>query len=303
MKNNPYFGPLTLLAGVLIFSTNGFWQAIAPDGATPYVVAASRLLIGGIALSLWCLVRYRKIHLHVWDWKAIGIYAVALWLYQICFFQGVHLIGVAVGTVIAVGSTPIFTGLIQAFLYKEKPDSLWYIATAFAIAGLVLVNMVDSVSFAWYAVILPLLAGLTLAISVIVAPRIAEPHSAEEGMAIVMLIGAVLMLPFFVIFPTDWIMTPKGLLCVGMLGVVNSALAFTLELIGFKHTPTLIASTLTLGEPMGAAVIGIFVLNEPSTVASVTGILLLFVSILILVIGPELKSKLKRNPSLAKAQA
>ena len=98
-------------------------------------------------------------------------------------------------------------------------------------------------------------------------------------------------------------MTPKGLLCVGMLGVVNSALAFTLELIGFKHTPILIASTLTLGEPMGAAVIGIFVLNEPSTVASVTGILLLFVSILILVIGPELKSKLKRNPSLAKAQA
>ena len=123
------------------------------------------------------------------------------------FFQGVHLIGVAVGTVVAVGSTPIFAGLIQAFLYKEKPDLLWYIATAFAIVGLVLVNMVDDMSFAWYAVILPLLAGFTLAVSVIVAPRVAQPHSAEEGMAIVMLLGSVLMLPFFVLFPIDWMFT------------------------------------------------------------------------------------------------
>lgn len=295
MKSNPYYGPLTLLAAVLIFSTNGFWQAIAPEGATPYVVAASRLWIGGLTLALWCLVRYRKIHLRGWNWKAIGTYAVALWLYQIFFFQGVYIIGVAVGTVIAVGSTPIFTGLIQALIYKERPDSLWYIATLFAIIGLVLVNMVDAMSFSWYAVILPLLAGLTLAISVIVAAEVAKVHSAEEGMAIVMLLAAALMLPFFMLFPVEWMATPKGMLCVAMLGIVNSALAFTLELIGFKNTPTLIASTLTLGEPMGAALIGIFVLNEPSTLASVSGIVLLFISILILVIGPEFKRRLKDN--------
>ena len=217
--------------------------------------------------------------MHGWDWKAITIYAVALWLYQIFFFQGVHLIGVAVGTVIAVGSTPIFTGLIQAFLYKDKPDLLWYIATLLAIAGLVLVNMVDGVDFVWYAVILPLLAGLTLAVSVIVAPRVAQPHSAEEGMTIAMLMAACLMLPFFFIFPTEWIFTPRGALCVGMLGVVNAALGFTLELIGFKNTP-------------GAALIGIFILNEPYTMESVTGIVLLFLSIIILIVGPELKQRL-----------
>ena len=198
----------------------------------------------------------------------------------------------AVGTVIAVGSTPIFAGLIQAFLYKDKPDLLWYIATLLAIAGLVLVNMVDGVDFVWYAVILPLLAGLTLAVSVIVAPRVAQPHSAEEGMTIAMLMAACLMLPFFFIFPTEWIFTPRGALCVGMLGVVNAALGFTLELIGFKNTPTLIASTLTLGEPMGAALIGIFILNEPYTMESVTGIVLLFLSIIILIVGPELKQRL-----------
>lgn len=59
-------GPLTMLAGVLLFSTNGFWQAVAPEGATPYVIGAARLLIGSATLGLWCLIRYRKIHLIGW---------------------------------------------------------------------------------------------------------------------------------------------------------------------------------------------------------------------------------------------
>ena len=118
-----------------------------------------------------------------------------------------------------------------------------------------------------------------------------RPHSAEEGMTIAMLIAACLMLPFFFIFPTEWIFTPRGALCVGMLGVVNAALGFTLELVGFKNTPTLIASTLTLGEPLGAALIGVFVLEEPYTAESLAGIVLLFLSILLLIVGPELKRR------------
>ena len=80
-------GPLTMLAGVLLFSTNGFWQAVAPEGATPYVVGAARLLIGTVTLGLWCLVRYHKIHLTGWHWKAVLVYAFCLWLYQILFFS------------------------------------------------------------------------------------------------------------------------------------------------------------------------------------------------------------------------
>lgn len=99
----------------------------------------------------------------------------------------------------------------------------------------------------------------------------------------------------FVLFPIEWMFTPQGALCVAMLGVVNSALAFTLELIGFKNTPILVASTLTLGEPMGAAVIGICVLNEPYTAESLLGIALLFMAILILIVGPELKFRVKNR--------
>ena len=48
-------GPFVLLAAMLLFSTNGMWMAIAPDGATPFVVGASRVVIGTMTIGLWCL--------------------------------------------------------------------------------------------------------------------------------------------------------------------------------------------------------------------------------------------------------
>ena len=284
-------GPLTMLAGVLLFSTNGFWQAVAPEGATPYVVGTARLLIGTVTLGLWCLVRYHKIHLTGWHWKAVLVYAFCLWLYQILFFNGVLLIGVAIGTVISIGSTPIFAGLIQAILFRKKPDALWVIATVLAISGLILVNMVEGTDFAWYAIFLPLLAGLCTAINVMAGQSVSQTHSAEEGMALVMFFSTLLMIPFFFLFPTDWLFTSRGALCVSMLGVVNAGLAFSLQLVGLKNTPMLIASTLTLGEPMGAALIGIFILNEPCTLHSVLGITFIFLSIILLIFGPELQKR------------
>ena len=295
-------GPLTMLAGVLLFSTNGFWQAVAPDGATPYVIGAARLLIGTVTLGLWCLIRYRKIHLIGWHWKAVFVYAFCLFLYQVLFFNGVLLIGVAIGTVISIGSTPIFAGLIQAVWYKNKPDGLWYIATLLAIVGLILVNMVEGTDFAWYAVFLPLLAGLCSAINVMAGQSVSQTHSAEEGMALVMFFSTLLMIPFFILFPTDWLFTSRGALCVGMLGVVNAGLAFSLQLAGLKNTPTLIASTLTLGEPMGAALIGIFILDEPCTLESVLGIVLIFLSIIILILGPEIKCRLLQKKSFMQSE-
>lgn len=295
-------GPLTMLAGVLLFSTNGFWQAVAPDGATPYVIGAARLFIGTVTLGLWCLIRYRKIHLIGWHWKAVFVYAFCLFLYQVLFFNGVLLIGVAIGTVISIGSTPIFAGLIQAVWYKNKPDGLWYIATLLAIVGLILVNMVEGTDFAWYAVFLPLLAGLCSAINVMAGQSVSQTHSAEEGMTLVMFFSTLLMIPFFILFPTDWLFTSRGALCVGMLGVVNAGLAFSLQLAGLKNTPTLIASTLTLGEPMGAALIGIFILDEPCTLESVLGIVLIFLSIIILILGPEIKCRLLQNKSVAQSE-
>ena len=109
-------GPLLVLAGSLCFSTSGFLQAIAPDQATPYVVAGMRMLIGATALFLFSVLTGKKLNLRNWPVKNLMAYTLALWTYQIAFFNSLLFVGVAVGTVVSIGVTPIASGIMSCSL-------------------------------------------------------------------------------------------------------------------------------------------------------------------------------------------
>ena len=81
--------------------------------------------------------------------------------------------------------------------------------------------------------------------------------------------------------------TPVGALVALHLGVVTTAIAFSLTLAGLKVTPAATASTLSLAEPLSAACLGIFFLHEPLSLSAAVGIALIFGSVLILVACPS----------------
>ena len=64
-------GPLLILLGALCFSTTGTVQALSPEGATPYVIGALRMLVGGLALLLWCAFRGELPRF--WRWPMRGV--------------------------------------------------------------------------------------------------------------------------------------------------------------------------------------------------------------------------------------
>ncbi len=45
----------------------------------------------------------------------------------------------AIGTVVALGSAPVVTGLLDAGLRSRRPERRWWAATALALVGLALV--------------------------------------------------------------------------------------------------------------------------------------------------------------------
>ena len=55
--------------------------------------------------------------------------------YQLCFFSAVRLTGVAVGTVVAIGSGPVLTGLISRLTGGGPLTVRWMVATAGAVGG------------------------------------------------------------------------------------------------------------------------------------------------------------------------
>lgn len=277
-------GPFFVLIGALCFSTSGFFQALAPEGATPYVVAGSRMLLGSFALFLFLKVRGVSLTFKNWCWRYVLIYAVALWLYQIAFFNSVLIVGVAVGTVVSVGVTPFFCGIVYALQEKRLPNRAWAVSTAIAVLGLVLINSMDGAAFEVWELLLPIFAGACYSIEISVAKHLTEKHSAEEAMMIITGLVGLGLLPFFAYFPVQWVFTPRGFAIAMALGVMTCALAFTFTVEGLKTTSAPVGATLALAEPLGAALLGILVLSEPSTPTSILGIGLMMASVFVLVV-------------------
>ena len=128
-------GALLVIAAAVLWGTTGTAQALAPAGAHPIVVGTMRLVVGGLTILSFALVQGglsldRSLPIPV---TLIGGLTVAA--YQLCFFAAVYRTGVAVGTVVAIGSSPVMAGLLDLFVERRPPRGIWYLATAMAIAG------------------------------------------------------------------------------------------------------------------------------------------------------------------------
>src|SRR3546814_10052825 len=102
-----------------------------------------RLLIGGTALALVGLslgvrARRRTAEPPRYRPRTIGLMAVtgvSLAAYQPLFFLGTERNGVAVGTVVALGSAPVLAGLLEWALTRRLPSITWIGATVLALSG------------------------------------------------------------------------------------------------------------------------------------------------------------------------
>ena len=129
-----------VLLAAALFGTTGTAQALGPTSTTPLGVGAARLVVGGLALlAVLPLVGVRPSRaVALWRTPTGLVAGLCTALYQLCFFAGVQRAGVAVGTLVAIGSGPVLTGLLAGRLLGERPGRTWLAATGLCLAGLAL---------------------------------------------------------------------------------------------------------------------------------------------------------------------
>src|SRR4051812_13462976 len=121
---------LMVLLAAVCFGTTGTAQALGPDGLAPTSIGAARILVGG---ALLLLVGGRMVHRL--PRRPLLIAATAVAGYQVSFFAAVADTGVAVGTIVAIGSGPALAGALEWALMGTVPTKAWAAATALACAG------------------------------------------------------------------------------------------------------------------------------------------------------------------------
>lgn len=282
-------GSLLVFLGALCFSGSGTIQALAPDEATPFIVGALRLLVAGMFLIAWCYGKRLFQPLKA-DYFKLFLSASALAGFQITFFLGVQKAGVAAGTVVTIGTTPIMAAVFGLLFYGEIPSKNWYVSTAMAIFGLVLLNLNGTETFSVTALLFPLSAGTIYAFYLSQSKDLVRENSPELVMTYLFLIASCLLIPIWVFFPCAWILSIRGITVALGLGILTTALAYCLVMAGLKNCDTAKAATLSLGEPLGAAVLGFAVLHEALNLCGLIGIAAIFASVLILVYQPGKKN-------------
>ena len=260
-----------LLAAVL-FGTTGTSQALGPDGTTPLGVGAARLAVGGLALLLVLPLLGGRTRDAVALWRTpLGLAAgLCTALYQVCFFAGVDRVGVAVGTLVTIGSGPVFAGLLAAVLLGERPARAWGVATALCVAGLALLSG-GGLSGEPLGIALALLSGLAYAAYTVAAKSLMRSQGSSTVMASAFGLGGLVLLPVLAVQPVGWLATPGGVLLAGYLGLVTTTLAYVLFGRGLAVLPAGPVTTLVLAEPLVATALGVGLLDESLSAAGVAG--------------------------------
>ncbi len=273
---------LVLLAAVL-FGTTGTAQALGPETTTPLQVGAARLGVGGLLLAVVAMRThgYRPV-LALLGRPAGWVATLGVAIYQPAFFVGTQRGGVAVGTLVALGSAPLFAGALSAVVDHRPPSRTWYAGTSLALAGLVTLTMVGAdVALDPFGVVASLTAGAGYAAFTVAGGRLLA--SGGQSLAIAGAsfgAAAVLLAPFLV--GATWLLTPAGAGLALWLGVVPTAVAYLVFFRGLAALEPATVTTLTLAEPLVATALGASVLDERLTPAGAAGCLLVGLGLLVL---------------------
>ena len=271
-----------VLLAAACFGTTGTAQALGPAGAAPLTVGATRIAIGGALLLL--VARAVPAASAAWPRRELGLIAVAIALYQVSFFAAVDRTGVAVGTVVALGSAPAIAGVMGRIVEGHPLGGRWAGATGLACVGvLALVLGGGSASADPLGIILAVAAGTGYATYTVFAKRLLRRgHAPERVMAASFSLGALLLVPVLAAGDLSWLGSGEGLAMAVFLGAVPTALAYVLFARGLRRLTPGETATLTLAEPLTATLLGVLVLAERPGAVAVAGAALVLAGLLVL---------------------
>lgn len=286
---------LAVLVAALCFASTGTAQALADVDASPYAVGLARVLLGGALLALWvrgaagegkrpttgALARVPTALL-------VAVGALGVLAYQPTFFAGTATNGVAVGTVVALGSAPVVTGLGDALLRRRVPSRRWVVATALALVGVALVGGVvggGAAGLAGPGVLWSVGAGGSYAVYALTGKELLDRGwSSGRTMGSMFGLAAAVALPLLLVTGPGWVLDLGGLVLVVWLGVVTTTVAYLLFGWGLARLPATTVATLTLAEPLCATLLGVGLLGERLSLLPSLGLLVLAAGLVVLTV-------------------
>jgi inner membrane transporter RhtA len=186
---------------------------------------------------------------------------------NLAFYAAIQRIplGIAV-TIEFVG--PLAVAIIGS---RRRLDLLW---VALAAAGIVGLMRGDSHSLDALGVSLALVAGCLWGAYILVNARVGRTFAGGTGLAIAMCVASVVALPVGIAQGGTQLLQPHVLLVGAAVGMLSSAIPYTLEMEALRRIATNVFGVLMSLEPAVAALAGFLIIDQSLSVRELIGIAL-----------------------------
>jgi len=261
-------GPLLIVLAAVTWGTTGATMKLIDAGSpvSPLLVGFFRV---GIAAPLLCLAaRWIGGRLHVAhrrDRSRLLVAGLAMGAFQVFYFAGVAKTSVAVGSLVAICSAPIFITILAAAFLGERVDGGTWLALGAGIAGAALLTVGPHglghlPSEFVVGVMLALGGGVSYATYAVVAKDVVGRVAPLTVAALTFSVAGVSLLPVLLVEGPPPGARTWGLLAY--LGVVPTAVAYILYVLGLRTTSVVVSGVLTLAEPLTATLLGVLFFGD-----------------------------------------
>jgi inner membrane transporter RhtA len=224
-----------------------------------------RVLIAALVLALVWPPRLRGHNSR--DLGLAVVYGVALAGMNLAFYSSIDRIplGIAV-TFEFVG--PLGVAVVGS---RRALDLVW---VGLAAAGILLLSDFGSGDLDALGVGLALLAGAFWAAYILLSVRVGKVFPGGSGVALAMLVAMVPLAPVGIAQAGSELLVPGTLLVAAGVGIMSSAIPYTLEIEALRRMPAGVFGVLMSLEPAVAAIAGYVVLGEGLVMREVAAVAL-----------------------------
>lgn len=301
-------GILAILFASVVWGTTGTAATFAPE-VSPAAIGAAAMGIGGLLQAALAARRIAAAHQHLWQQRGLLVLGgVSVMIYPLAFYASMRLAGVTIGTVITIGAAPLLSALIEYLTERTRLSGRWMIGAAMGLTGMALICIAeggdhpqssnDTLSVL-LGVGLGLLGALTYALySWTARGMMLRGTPSAVAMGATFGLGGLLLMPVLIMTGGP-LLASWGNAAVGVyMALVPMFLGYICFGYGLARVPVSMATTLTLLEPVIAAILAVLIVGERLPSLGWAGVVLVTLCLVVITLPPGLWPLRRRAAAL-----
>ena len=292
MQHGYWQGVAAIIFAAVVWGTTGTAATFAP-AVSAAAIGAAAMGIGGLAqaaIALPAIIRAR--HALGQHKMLLIVGAVAVAIYPLAFYGSMRLAGVTVGTVVTIGSAPLLSALIEYLGEGTRLTRRWLAGACLGLAGMVLITLAENSHAATgshipLGIALGLLGGATYALYTWTARRMMQSGlPSRVAMGATFGLGGLALMPVLFVsggaFLSAWNHAAVGL----YMAFVPMFLGYLAFGYGLARVQASMATTITLFEPVVAALLAVVIVGERLAPAGWIGVALVVACLAVITLPP-----------------